>query len=184
MLVGYKRVSTIEQNTDRQLSSIDVERMFIDKVSGKDIKNRPALLELLDFVREGDSVFFHSFDRASRSLKDLLEIIERLTSKGVVVNFVKENLAFNGVDDSPMAKLQLHIMASVYAFEREIINDRIREGVHLAKQAGKYKGRKPTLSNEEKESLLAKHKEGVKICQLSRDYNISRPTVYKYIREQ
>jgi len=184
MRIGYKRISSIAQNDQRQLINLTVDKMFTDKVSGKDIKNRPALLEMMDYARENDEVFFHSFDRASRSLKDLLTIIEALTGKGVIIHFLKENLSFTKDNDNPMARLQLHMMASIYEFERSLINDRIREGVAIAKKAGKYKGRKPTLSEDERMILVSKHKDGAKISELSKEYGISRPTVYKYLKAE
>jgi len=183
MRIGYMRVSTIEQNIDRQLLGMVLDKHFIDKVSGKNMTNRPALLEMLDYARENDEVFFHSMDRAGRNLKDLLSIIQTLTDKGVTVNFVKENLSFNGTKDSAMARLQLHIMGAVAEFERELINQRIREGVAVAKEAGKYKGRKASLDEEERKVLVSKHRDGVKICQLSKEYGLSRPTIYRYLAE-
>ena len=108
MRVGYLRVSSTDQNTVRQLDGIEVERIFEDKVSGKDA-DRPKLAEMLAFVRDGDTVVVHSMDRLARNLDDLRRIVRALTARGVRVEFVKESLTFTG-EDSPMATLLLSVM--------------------------------------------------------------------------
>lgn len=138
--VGYIRVSTFEQKPDRQLESIQVDKIFTDKASGKDI-NRPQLDALLSFVREGDTVVIHSMDRLARNLDDLRSIVNRLTSKGIRVEFVKESLTFVN-NDSPMANLMLSVMGVFAEFERALLKERQREGIELAKKRGIYKGRK------------------------------------------
>ena len=105
--IGYIRVSTIEQNIERQLENIQLDRVFVDKASGKD-KNRPQLTAMLDFIREGDVVLVHSMDRIARNLEDLCTIVQSLTSKGIQVTFAKENLTFSG-EDKPLSLLFLSI---------------------------------------------------------------------------
>ncbi|WP_079590920.1 recombinase family protein, partial [Mycobacteroides abscessus] len=139
MRVGYVRVSTIDQHTDRQLDGIQTDRVFTDKASAKDT-DRPELDELLRYVRAGDAVIVHSMDRLARNLDDLRRIVRELTGRGVCVEFVKEHLTFTG-DESPMATLLLSIMGAFAEFERALIRERQREGITLAKQRGAYKGR-------------------------------------------
>ena len=122
--VGYIRVSTVDQNTERQLVGVPLDKVFEDKVSGKD-KNRPQLLSCLDYVREGDTLHVHSIDRLARSLQDLQELVNKLLEKGVVVRFHKENLTFqnHGTQD-PFAKLLSQVLGSFAEFERNILRER------------------------------------------------------------
>jgi Resolvase, N terminal domain len=122
MRVGYVRVSSVDQNTVRQLDGIAVERIFTDKASGKDTI-RPKLDEMLAFVHDGDTVIVHSMDRLARNLDDLRRILRTLTGKGVQVEFVKENLTFTG-EDSPLATLLLSVMGAFAEFERALILER------------------------------------------------------------
>src|SRR6266550_5957479 len=142
--IGYIRVSTLDQNTERQLEGIEVAKLFTDKASGKDTK-RPQLEALMGFVRDGDTVVVHSMDRLARNLDDLRRIVQTLTGRGVRIEFVKEHLAFTG-EDSPMSHLMLSVMGAFAEFERALIHERQREGIALAKQRGAYKGRKKSLS--------------------------------------
>jgi DNA invertase Pin-like site-specific DNA recombinase len=128
--IGYIRVSTFDQNTERQLEGIKVDRIFTDKASGKDIK-RPQLEELMIFVRTGDTVVVHSMDRLARNLDDLRRIVQTLTRREVRIEFVKEHLNFTG-EDSPMANLMLSVMGAFAEFERSLIHERQREGIALA----------------------------------------------------
>jgi DNA invertase Pin-like site-specific DNA recombinase len=181
MRVGYKRVSTDVQNTARQLSDVQVDKIFEDKLSGKDT-NRPALQACIDFCREGDTLVVHSMDRLARNLYDLQGLVKQLTGKGVAVEFCKERLTFNGNDDD-MSKLLLHLLGAVAEFERSMINSRIREGVAIAKAAGKYKGRTPALTPAKVEELRTRVALGaVSKADLAQEYGISRQTLYSYIR--
>jgi Site-specific recombinases, DNA invertase Pin homologs len=130
--IGYIRVSTFEQNPQRQLERVQVDRVFVDKASGKDAR-RPQLSELLEFIREGDTVVVHSMDRLARNLDDLRRIVQGLVKRGICVEFVKEHLTFTG-EDSPMATLMLSVMGAFAEFERTLIRERQREGIVLAKQ--------------------------------------------------
>lgn len=125
--IGYVRVSTFDQNPERQLDNIKVDRTFTDKASGKDTK-RPELGALMSFARMGDTVVVHSMDRLARNLDDLRHIVQMLTQRGVHIEFVKEHLNFTG-EDSPMANLMLSVMGAFAEFERSLIRERQREGI-------------------------------------------------------
>ena len=149
--IGYVRVSSFDQNPERQLEHVQVDRLFTDKASGKDTQ-RPELERLLAFAREGDTVVVHSMDRLARNLDDLRLIVQKLTKRGVRIEFVKENLTFTG-EDSPLANLMLSVMGAFAEFERALIRERQREGIALAKQRGAYRGRKKSLSPEQTAQL-------------------------------
>ncbi|OBA65089.1 transposase [Nocardia sp. 852002-20019_SCH5090214] len=180
MRVGYIRVSTVDQNTVRQLDGIDVERTFTDKASGKDT-TRPKLDEMIAFVRDGDTVIVHSMDRLARNLDDLRRLVRTLTGKGVRVEFVKESLTFTG-EDSPMANLLLSVMGAFAEFERALILERQREGIAAAKTRGVYTGRKPALTTEQAAQLRERAAAGESKSVLAKDFGISRETVYAYLR--
>ena len=178
--LGYVRVSSLGQNTDRQLEGIPVDRTFTDTVSGKDA-NRPKLQELLEFARDGDTVVVHSMDRFARTLDDLRRTVQQLTKKGVAVEFVHEHLTFTG-EDTPMATLLLSVMGAFAEFERALIRERQMEGIALAKQWGAYKGRKKSLSNAAIAELQQRLATGVTKAQAAREVGISRETLYQYLR--
>lgn len=178
--VGYVRVSSDDQNPERQLEGISLDRVFVDKVSGKNTE-RTELEALMRFVREGDTVIVHSLDRLARNLDDLRKMVNALTQRSIKIEFIKENLVFTG-DDSPLSHLMLSIMGAFAEFERSLIRERQREGIALAKERGAYKGRKKALSNtqvlEMKECLLR----GEKKAQIARKFGICRETLYQYLR--
>jgi DNA invertase Pin-like site-specific DNA recombinase len=178
--VGYVRVSSLDQKTVRQLEGIRLDRVFTDKASGKDTK-RPQLEAMLEFVREGDAVVVHSMDRLARNLDDLRKLVMGLTKRNIRVEFVKESLTFTG-EDSPMATLLLNVMGSFAQFERELIKERQREGIAIAKKNGVYKGRKPSLTPEQATELRKRVATGEKKAGIARDFNISRETLYQYLR--
>jgi len=176
--VGYVRVSALDQNEVRQLHGVKLDRTFTDKASGKDPK-RPQLDLLLSFVREGDTVVCHSMDRLARNLDDLRKIVLGLTERSVQVQFEREHLIFTG-EDSPMANLLLSVMGAFAQFERELIRERQREGIALAKKAGVYKGRKPALHAARAAELRRRVAAGGSKAALAREFGISRDTLYKY----
>jgi DNA invertase Pin-like site-specific DNA recombinase len=184
MRLGYLRVSTVDQNTTRQLDGIPVDKIFEDHASGKDT-NRPQLQAALEWAREGDTLVVHSMDRLARNLGDLLRIVADLTNRKVKVEFVKEGLTFTG-EDSPMATLMLSIMGAVASFERSMILERQREGVALAKKAGKYHGRAPAIrsSNGKLEQLTKLTAEGKGVAEMARAVGVSRQTVYSWLKNQ
>lgn len=178
--IGYVRVSSVDQNTERQLEGLKVDKVFTDKASGKDT-DRPQLAAALDYVRDGDTLIVHSMDRLARNLDDLRKIVRELTARGVVVQFVKESLTFTG-DDSPMSTLLLSMMGAFAEFERSIIRERQREGIAIAKEKGVYKGRKPSLTADKIAVLKARAAAGEKKAVLAREFGISRETLYQYLK--
>ncbi|AIA48143.1 hypothetical protein L085_13560 [Serratia sp. FS14] len=178
--IGYIRVSSFDQNPERQLDQTQVDKVFVDKTSGKDIQ-RPELDSLLSFVRDGDTVVVHSMDRLACNLDDLRRLIQKLTHKGVRIEFVKECLTFTG-EDSPMANLMLSVMGAFAEFERSLIHERQREGIALARLRGAYRGRKKSLSSEQQIEVRRRAMDGEKKAQLAREFGISRETLYQYLK--
>lgn len=178
--IGYVRVSTLDQNAERQLDGVMVDRTFLDKRSGKDAK-REELDAIMEFVRHGDTIVVHSMDRLARNLDDLRGIVHTLTEKGVRIEFIKEGLSFTG-EDSPMAKLMLSVMGAFAEFERSLIRERQREGIALAKQRGIYRGRKRALSDDAIDSVKRRIAAGDTKAQIARDLGVSRETLYQYLR--
>lgn len=184
MRVAYVRVSTVEQNEARQLEALqkyDIEKWFTEKVSGKDA-NRPQLQAMLEFVREGDTVYIHDFSRLARSTKDLLGIVEQLKEKGVTLVSNKENLDTN----TPTGKLMLTMIAAINEFERENMLERQREGIAEAVKAGKYKGRKEVNVDEDTFiDLMSKYKRRqLTKTQVAEQLGVSRPTLDKLIKQK
>jgi DNA invertase Pin-like site-specific DNA recombinase len=179
--IGYVRVSTADQNVERQLDGIELDRVFTDKASGKDVK-RPQLQAALQYLRDGDTLCVHSLDRLARNAEDLLRIVRELTERGVSVEFVKNKLTFSGDTADPVAKLMLTMLAGFATFERDLIRERQREGIALAKLRGAYKGRRKALKPEEIIQLREMADAGLPKSELARTYGISRETVYSYLR--
>lgn len=179
--VGYRRVSSVDQKADRQLDGIQVDKIFTDKASGKDV-DRPALQKALDYVREGDTLVVHSMDRLARNLDDLRRIVRDLTGRGVRVEFVKEAQTFTG-EDNPMSHLMLSLLGAVAEFERALIRERQREGIAIAKAAGKYRGGQPKLTDAQAAELAGRKRAGESVAALAREYGVSRQTVYRYVAE-
>ncbi len=178
--IGYVRVSSFDQNPERQLEQVPLDKIFTDKASGKDTA-RPQLDTLMSFVREGDTVVVHSMDRLARNLDDLRKIVQTLTHRGIHIEFIKEHLTFTG-EDSPMANLMLSVMGAFAEFERALIRERQREGIALAKQRGAYRGRKKSLAPEQIAELRQRILTGEQKAKLAREYAISRETLYQYLR--
>lgn len=179
--VGYIRVSTTDQNTARQLDGVELDRIFEDKASGKDAK-RPQLQELLNYVREGDTVVVHSMDRLARNVDDLRRIVTELSERGIRVEFRREGVTFGG-EDNPMNTLLLTMLGAVAEFLRAQTLENQREGIAKAKQAGKYKGRKRVLTPEQVEEVRQRVAAGEKKTALARELGVSRETLYKALRE-
>lgn len=177
--VGYVRVSSFEQNESRQLEGLELDRVFMDKASGKNIQ-RPQLEALMKYVRDGDMVVCHSMDRLGRNLVDLRKTVGELTSRKIGIRFIKENLTLTG-DDSPMATLLLNMMGSFAEFELAWSRERQREGIELAKRAGVYKGRKRLLTPDRAAELGRRLGEGESKAALAREFGLDRTTVYRYI---
>ena len=182
MRIGYIRVSSIDQNTVRQLDGVQLDKTFTDHASGRDT-NRPQLQAALEWAREGDRLLVHSMDRLCRNLGDLRQTVESLTSRGVEVEFVKEGMVFTG-DDTPMSKFMLNIMGAFAELERSMIRERQKEGVALAKKAGKYKGRAPAIRGEKAAELAKLAAQGKGVAEIARTLSVSRQTVYTWLKSQ
>jgi len=175
--IGYIRVSSSDQNTERQLDGIaNLNLTFTESISGA-TTNRPQLQEMMKYARQGDTVIAHSMDRVARNLSDLLGIVEDLTKRGIRVEFVKENLTFTG-EDSPMANLMLAVMGGVAQFERALIRERQREGISKAKARGVYKGGKKPMPLSKALAIRARLAEGGTVTTVAREFGITRQTVY------
>ena len=174
MKVGYRRVSTIDQNLDRQELG-DVERVFEEKVSGKNT-NRAALQDMIAFVREGDAVIVYSIDRLARDLRDLQSIIQTLNDKKVSIYFISERLSFAGDADDPFSRLQLQLMGAFAEFERNIIRKRQAEGIVKAKARGVYQGRKKQVDDQK---IIMMKQDGKKVSEIASALGVSRMTVYR-----
>ncbi len=184
MRVGYIRVSTVEQNTARQevlMQELDVDKVYIEKVSGKNVNDRLKLQEMLEFIREGDIVVVESISRLARNTKDLLEIVEKLKNKGVVFISKKENID----TDTPSGQFMLTIFGAVAQLERDYILQRQREGIAIAKQEGKYKGRKPIEIDQDKFKILYEKwkKEDITATEFMSQINLKPTTFYRKVRQ-
>ena len=182
--IAYVRVSTAEQNESRQIEALEkhnIDKWFIEKVSGKDT-NRPKLQEMLEYIREDDTVYIHDFSRLARSTKDLLEIVELFQKKNVHLVSNKENLDTS----TPTGKLMLTMIAAINEFERQNLLERQREGIAIAKKAGKYKGGQvkkidDKLFNAAYERYKARQ---INKVQFAKELHISRPTLDKLLKEK
>jgi len=179
--IGYIRVSSFDQNPDRQLEGITLNKKFVDQASGKNT-SRPQLEALLEYVRDGDTIIVHSMDRLARNLDDLRRLVTQLTAQEIKIEFVKEGLTFTG-EDAPMSKLLLSVMGAFAEFERALIKERQMEGITLAKKRGAYKGRKALLSQEQVDDIKKRVARGDKKSHIARDFGISRETLYQYLRK-
>lgn len=180
MIFNYKRVSTTDQNTERQLLDIVCDRAYIEKISGKNT-DRPELQAMLLNIRAGDVVNVHSMDRLARNTKDLLNLVEEITAKGAEIVFHKENLTFAADKQDPYQKMMMTMLGAVAELERSILLERQREGIAVAKAKGKYKGGKNKLTDGQVTELNMLHKQGMPIARIAKQFKITRPTVYSYL---
>ena len=179
--IAYVRVSTIEQNEARQIESLNkyqIDKWFMEKVSAKDT-NRPELQNMIEYIREGDTVYIHDFSRLARSTKDLLELIELFNNKGISLVSTKENLDTS----TPTGKLMLTMIAAINEFERMNLLERQREGIAIAKRQGKYKGRKEIRITDFEAHFQRYLNRELNKSELAKELRISRPTLDKLIRE-
>ena len=184
MNVSYIRVSTVEQNEERQLEAMkdkNIEKYFTEKVSAKDM-NRPQLQAMLDFVREGDTVYVHDFSRLARSTEDLLHIIEQLHQKGVALVSNKENLDTG----TPTGKLLVTMIAAINEFERANLLERQKEGIAVAKKNGKYRGgQRKKVDPDLFQDLLNKYQtRQISKVEFASRLGVARPTLDKLLKEQ
>lgn len=182
MKIAYVRVSTVEQNEARQIEALEkygIEKWFTEKVSGKNT-NRPQLQQMLDFAREGDTIYIHDFSRLARSTKDLLDITERLQEKGIHLVSNKENIDTS----TPTGKLMLTMIAAINEFERTNLLERQREGIAIAKKNGVYSGRKP-FKSDKFDNLYSQYiGREINKTEFAKLLEVSRPTLDKLIRER
>ncbi len=182
MKFAYKRVSTVSQNLDRQLHGIEFDREFIEKISGKDT-NRPELQSLISVLREGDEVHVHDLSRLARNTKDLLDIVEQVLNAGANIHFYKENLLFHsGERHLPVQDLMLSLLAAIAQFERDLLLERQREGISLAKQRGVYKGKQSRFSDSDIADIKERFKRAQNKSKLAKELKISRAHLYKLVK--
>jgi len=185
MQVGYIRVSSTGQNTDRQMdgfNTLDLDKTFTDKVSGA-TTDRPELKACLDYLRENDTLHVYSMDRLARNLIDLQCIVKDLTSRGVSIKFMKEQLTFEQNGGNPMNTLLLQVIGAFAEFERSLIKERQMEGIASAKAKGVKFGRKAKLTPEQKTEIITRLKSDpfIKKAELMQEYDISRATFYRLV---
>ena len=173
MRLGYKRVSTIEQNTARQLDGIEVDKVYEDKCSGSNT-DRPQLQRLLDSMREGDTVIVHDISRLARNLTDLLQLIELVNSRGCELKFIKEAITYNRDDKNQ--KLMLSIMGAVAKFERDMIRERQAEGIAIAKLNGVYFNRKQSKAID-KSGIIRALEDGLSVRKTASKFSVAPSTV-------
>ena len=173
----YKRVSTVDQNLDRQLLGFECDREYVEKVSGKDM-NRPQLQALLQNIRAGDIVHVHEMSRLGRNTKDLLDIVEQIVEAGGTIKFHKENLEFKSGESNPFQSLMLNLLSSLAQFERDLLLERQREGIAIAKAKGKYKGRRSRFSDDDIAKIRKEFKASKNKADLARKWGISRQYLY------
>lgn len=181
MKIAYVRVSTVEQNEARQIEALkkyDIEKWYTEKVSAKNT-DRPKLKEMIEFAREGDTIYIHDFSRLARSTKDLLELVESFEEQGITLVSNKENINTS----TPTGKLMLTMIAAINEFERANLLERQREGIDIAKKAGVYKGRKPVDVPNFQYYYQRYIRREISKSALARELNISRPTLDKIIKQ-
>ena len=169
-------------NLDRQLEAIGaVDRVFEEKVSGGSRADRAALLDCIRYVRDGDTVRVASMDRLARSLGDLRDIVDEITGKGASVKFVKEQQTYSRDTDDAIGRLMLNLLGAFAEFERTLIRERQREGIRIARTAGKYKGRARKLSDDQVAEARRLISSGVPKATFARDFGINRTTLYRML---
>ena len=181
--IGYIRVSSSDQNPDRQLADYELDDRYIDKCSGS-TTNRPGFQSCMKYMRRGDTLHVHSIDRLARNMADLLAIVDDLLERDISLQFHKENLFFEAGKVSPMQTMMLQLMGSFAEFERNLIRERQREGIEAARKAGKRLGPKPKLTDQQKQELIDQcNQPGANKKAIAKDWCISRQTLYVILRE-
>ena len=198
--IGYIRTSTADQNTARQLEDVPLDKVFTDQLSGKN-RDRPQLILCMEFLREGDTLIVHSLDRLGRNVRDLMDIVEELTAKGVTVSFLHPVLSFAGDGDSPINKLLFLLLAGFAEMERNLLLERMKEGVAIAKRCticnksradhdpsnhsftSKYAGRTPAIraNNGKLAELQTLISQNTPVATMARQLGVSRQTIYSHL---
>ena len=179
--VSYRRVSSVDQRTDRQLEGMTFDENFEDKTSAGTTK-RPGLDLCLQYIRKGDTLHVHSIDRLCRNLADLQRIVTELTGKGITIHFHKENLIFTG-EKNPMNNLTMQLLGAVAEFEKALINERQREGIATAKAKGQHMGRKPSLTADQVSEIHKRKEDGEQVSDLAEEFGVSRQTIYQSLNK-
>ena len=182
--IGYIRVSSATQNIARQeeqLLPLSLDRVFLDKASGKTL-DRPALNQMMSYIRDSDEIYVTSLDRLGRNCNELQSLVKTITDAGATIHFIKEALTFDG-DDSSLSKLLLNVMSAFSQFERELIKERQQQGIEIAKANGVYKGRTKSLKPEQVEELKSRVATGIPKAKIAREMGISRKSLYNYLSE-
>ncbi len=179
--IGYKRVSAADQNPDRQLDGIPLDKVFIDYASAASL-DRVKLQIMIEYAREDDIIIVHSMDRLARTVSDLKKLVDDFVSRKINVQFIKENLIFNG-ENSSLSNLILHIMGAFAEFEHAFIRERQAEGIEVAKKKGKFLGRKRKITDEQLEIIKQQLQTKKKRIDIARDFSISAFTLYNYINK-
>ncbi|HHX8690634.1 MULTISPECIES: recombinase family protein [Vibrio harveyi group] len=180
--IGYIRVSSLDQNPERQLSELNLDKVFKEWRSGKSRNERPILHDCIDYIREGDELYIHSIDRLARNIIDLQALVDEVTAKGASVHFYTEKLKFDGSDD-PFSELSLHLLGAFASFERKLIKIRQKEGIEVARRKGKHVGRPPIITPEMRRIVSERVSNGDYQITIAKDLNISRQTVYRILKE-
>lgn len=183
LLLGYVRVSSVDQNLDRQLEGLVIERLYQDRTSGKN-RQRPGLEECLRNVRSGDELIVHSIDRLARNQYDLQQILKELGGKGVTVRFLKEGLEFPPDGKAnPMQVLQLQLLGAFAEFERSIIRERQREGIEIARRKGKKFGRGKAITPAKEAEIRALREQGLSTRAIGEKVGCSHASVQRTLRK-
>ncbi|HFV9233943.1 resolvase [Acinetobacter baumannii] len=178
--VGYIRVSSTEQNTERQLDGIHLDKIFTEKASGGS-RERPQLIAMIEYLREGDTVHVHSIDRLARNTNDLNNLVNSLNDRGITIIFHKENLIFShDIAQSAMNKLMFQMLAAFAEFERSMIRERQKEGIAKAKAKGLYKGRKRKVDYSEVQNAM--RKERATFRSVARQFGVGVATVQRALK--
>ena len=180
--IGYIRVSTVDQNPERQLEGLELDKKFVDYCSGS-TRDRPNLKTMLDFVREDDIVFVHSMDRLGRKLKDILDLVDFFLTNKIKIHFVKENLKFEDKND-PLSNCILSLFAAIAEFEYSLIRERQLEGIKIAQKKGLYKGRKHCMTlDRAKEMALVLATTRKTKTEIAKEFGVSRGSLYNYVEK-
>jgi DNA invertase Pin-like site-specific DNA recombinase len=177
MRFAYKRVSTSDQNLDRQLAGLEFDREYTDIMSGKSKDNRPELNALLQNLRKGDEIHVHELSRLGRSVKDLLSLVEEIGNAGATVHFHAENMTF-GNQSSPTQDLMLNVFSALAQFERSMLLERQREGIEIAKAKGKYKGKQSRFNEEDRAAIRKDIESGMTKVAVGKKWGVTRGYIY------
>ena len=179
--IGYICISSADQNTERQLDGVVLDRIFEDRVSGAKADNRPQLKACLDSLCNGDTLHVHSIDRLARNLFDLERLVEALTAKGIGIRFHREGLTFSADATDPFQALMRQVIGAMTRFERDVIRARQREGIAAARAAGKRFGQPRALTAGQIDEIRARRAAGEPASALAREYRIGRTTLYSVL---